>query len=178
MPDADPESLYYHPTTTKLEWRCQYCSKRYALNGSIRVVKQHLIAAHKISESSPRQQRVLKRQRTIEQAIISGQDNPRKRRLINTNNSKYSYYSRSLVLVLIVLVSICPTTLEQLYINFQISCNLPFSLIQATSFRTLLQYISPEAESLLPELDSTIKTLILSQFTIEKEAIRQHLQSS
>jgi hypothetical protein len=68
--------------------------------------------------------------------------------------------------------------LEQLYIDFQISCNLPFSLVQATSFRTLLQYISPEAESLLPESDSTIKSLVLSQFSTEKEAIRQRLQSS
>jgi hypothetical protein len=88
MPDADPESLYYHPTTAKLEWRCRYCSKRYALNGGTRLMKQHLIAAHEISESSPRQQRVLKRQRTIEEAVISGQTNPRKRRLINTDNSK------------------------------------------------------------------------------------------
>jgi BED zinc finger len=90
MPHTDPESVYYHPTTTKLEWRCKYCSKRYALNGGTRVIKQHLIAAHEISESSPRQQRVLKRQRTIEEATISGQNNPQKRRLINSNtdNSK------------------------------------------------------------------------------------------
>ena len=47
-----------------------------------------LIAAHEISESSPRQQLVLKRQRTIEEAVISGQNNPQKRRLINTDNSK------------------------------------------------------------------------------------------
>ena len=89
MLDIDPETLYYHLTIAKLKWRCKYYSKRYALNGGTRLMKQHLILAYEISESSPRQQRVLKRQRTIEEAVIYGQNNPRKRRLINTNNSKY-----------------------------------------------------------------------------------------
>jgi hypothetical protein len=68
--------------------------------------------------------------------------------------------------------------LEQLYINFQISCNQPFSLIQAESFRSLIQYINPEADNILPESPSTAKALIMNQFTVEKEAIRQQLQSS
>ena len=68
--------------------------------------------------------------------------------------------------------------MEQLYINFQISCNQPFSLIQAESFRSLIQYINPEADNILPESPSTAKALIINQFTVEKEAIRQQLQSS
>ena len=76
------------------------------------------------------------------------------------------------------LVSICPRTLEQLYINFQISCNLPFSLIQATSFRSLIRYINPEADNLLLESPSSIKALVLGQFAIEKEVIQQRLQVS
>lgn len=74
--------------------------------------------------------------------------------------------------------SICPRTLEQLYINFQISCNQPFSLIQAESFRSLIRYINPEADGLLPESPSTAKMLVMDQFTIEKEHIRQQLQGS
>ena len=74
--------------------------------------------------------------------------------------------------------SICARTLEQLYINFQISCNQPFNLIHATSFRNLIQYINPEADHLLPESPSTAKALIIDQFTIKKEAIRQQLQAS
>ena len=76
------------------------------------------------------------------------------------------------------IASICSRTLEQLYINFHISCNQPFSLIQATSFRSLIQYINPEADNLLPESPSTAKALIMNQFTLEKEAIRQQLQDS
>ena len=93
MPDIDPESLYYHPTSRKVEWRCKYCLKKYAINGGTRLIKLHLISAHDISENSPRQERIIKRQRTIEEAIISRENNLRKRRLINTDialdNSKY-----------------------------------------------------------------------------------------
>ena len=93
MPDSDAEALYYYPTTRKLEWRCKYCLKRYTLNGGTRVIKQHLLLAHTISETSPRQERIIKRQRTIEDAIKSGENNPRKRRHISANialdNSKY-----------------------------------------------------------------------------------------
>ena len=88
MPDINPETLYYHPISTKLEWRCKYCSKRYTLNGGTSIIKQHLKSAYGISENSPRQERILKRQRTIEEAIISGQNNPPKRRLINIYNIK------------------------------------------------------------------------------------------
>jgi hypothetical protein len=88
MPDLDPETLYYHPTTTKLEWRCKYCPKKYAINGGTRLMKQHLITAHEISEGSSRQERLIKRQRTIEDAITFGEKHPRKRRL-TTLDSKY-----------------------------------------------------------------------------------------
>jgi hypothetical protein len=65
-----------------------------------------------------------------------------------------------------------------LYINFQISCNQPFNLIHAASFRNLIQYINPEADHLLPESLSTAKALIIDQFTVEKEAMQQQLQAS
>jgi hypothetical protein len=74
--------------------------------------------------------------------------------------------------------SICSRTLEQLYINFQISCNQPFSLIQATSFRSLIRYINPDADDLLPESPSTAKALIMDQFAIEKAVIQQQVQGS
>ena len=89
MPDLDAETLYYHPTTGKLEWRCKYCPKRYTLNGGTSIMKQHLKSVHGILESSPRQERLLKRQRTIEEAITFREKHPRKRQLITLDNSKY-----------------------------------------------------------------------------------------
>ena len=89
MPDLDTETLYYHPTTGKLEWRCKYCPKRYTLNGGTSIMKQHLISAHKILDSSRRQEHLLKRQRTIEEAITFGEKHPRKRQLITLDNGEY-----------------------------------------------------------------------------------------
>jgi hypothetical protein len=88
MPDLDPETLYYHPTTTKLEWRCKYCPKKYAINSSTRLIKQHLITAHEISEGSSCQEHLIKCQRTIEDTITFGEKYPRKRWL-TTLDSKY-----------------------------------------------------------------------------------------
>jgi hypothetical protein len=102
MPDLDTETLYYHPTTEKLEWRCKYCPKRYSLNGGTSIMKQHLKSAHGILESSPRQERLIKRQRTIEEAITFAEKRPRKRQLIALDNSKY--YTLLLLLLLLLLL--------------------------------------------------------------------------
>jgi hypothetical protein len=101
MPDLDAETLYYHPTTGKLEWRCKYCPKRYTLNGGTSIMKQHLKSAHKISESSARQERLLNRQRTIKEATTLGEEYPRKRRHITLDNSKYYTLTARLVLILL-----------------------------------------------------------------------------
>jgi hypothetical protein len=179
MPDADVEAVYRHPTTGKLEWRYRYCVKRYALNSGTRVIKLHLVSAHDISESSPRHQHIIQRQKTIQEAIAYGEKNPRKRRFIDTDialdNSKYCplklwYYSSPNRILdnnydpPLYSTSICHRALEQLYINFQISCNQPFSLIQAVSFRSFIRYINPTADNLLPESPSTTKALIMEQW--------------
>jgi hypothetical protein len=88
MPDLDTEALYYHPLIRKLEWRCKYCPKRYTVNGSICLIKQHLVVAHDISERSPRQERLIKRQRTIEEANAFGERHPRKRQFSTLDHSK------------------------------------------------------------------------------------------
>jgi hypothetical protein len=105
MPDLDIETLYYHPKTAKLEWRYKYCPKKYAINGGTRLIKLHLIVAHEISDYSPRQERLVRHQRTIEEAITFGQNNPRKRRYININpaldNSKLLFIYIILLIILI-----------------------------------------------------------------------------
>ena len=166
MPDSDIESLYYYPGTTKLEWRCKYCPKRYTINGGTRVIKSHLSSTHGIAENSPRQERSIQRQRTIKEAIAFGQANPRKRRFIDTDMALEDSQFMG---------SICPSTLERLYIDFQTSCNLPMALVQSTTFRNLIRYINPEADNVLPESLSTAKALLIGQFSKGKEAIRQRL---
>jgi hypothetical protein len=82
MPDSDAEALYNHPTTGKLEWRCRYCVKRYALNGGTRVIKLHLVSAHDISESSPREEHIIHAREQLKKPLALEKGNPRKRRLV------------------------------------------------------------------------------------------------
>lgn len=81
MPDSDIGTKYYS-TTNKLEWRCKYCAKRYALNGGTRLIKLHLTTDHNISELSIRQEQSIKRQMSIQDALITGTSNPQKRRCL------------------------------------------------------------------------------------------------
>lgn len=79
MPDVDIETKYFN-STDKPEWRCRYCSKRYAINGGTRLIKLHLTGNHGISELSLCQERAKKRQTTIEDALVTALANPQKRR--------------------------------------------------------------------------------------------------
>jgi hypothetical protein len=79
MPDTDIETKYFN-SSNRLEWRCRYCSKRYAINGGTRLIKWHLTRTHGISELSLRQERANKRQISIEDALITATANPQKRR--------------------------------------------------------------------------------------------------
>jgi hypothetical protein len=63
-------------------------------------MKQHLKSAHKISERSARQERLLKRQRTIEEANNLGEEYRRKRQH-TLDDSKYYTYKNRLVLILL-----------------------------------------------------------------------------
>jgi hypothetical protein len=63
-------------------------------------MKQHLKSAHKISERSARQERLLKRQRTIEEANTLGEEYCRKRQHITLDDSKYYTCTARLVLIL------------------------------------------------------------------------------
>src|ERR1700742_467834 len=78
MPDIDTGTKYYS-SINKLEWRCKYCSKRYALNSGTRLIKVHLKADHDISELSIRQERSIKRQLSIQDALITTTSKPQKR---------------------------------------------------------------------------------------------------
>ena len=51
-------------------------------------MKQYLKLAYTILESSPHQEHLIKRQRTIEEAITFGEKYPRKKQLISFDNSK------------------------------------------------------------------------------------------
>ena len=55
-------------------------------------------------------------------------------------------------------------TLEYLFAQTVILCNLPFNLVQNHTFRTWLEYVNSAANDLLPNSDSTIRAKIMSLY--------------
>ena len=49
MPDPDPQTQYFNKNTGKPEWRCRYCTRRYATTGGTRAIMEHL-KTHNIEE--------------------------------------------------------------------------------------------------------------------------------
>ena len=167
MPDIDIGTKYYS-ITNKLEWRCKYCSKRYTLNGGTRLIKVHLKSDHDISELSVRQERSIKRQLSIQDALITAISNPQKRRRLtgklisikisiklltsyNLEDIDYSdFISQS---------DVNPDQLEVLLTTLITECNLPLRLVESPSFRNLSVYLNRQVEPWLPEDHHTIQDL-------------------
>jgi hypothetical protein len=187
MPDIDIGTKYYS-TTNKLEWRCKYCTKRYAINGGTRLIKGHLKVDHNISELSTRQERSIKRQISIQNALITATSNPQKRRRLggrliismkisikllityNLANIDYSDF--------IDQSDVNPDQLEVLLTTLIIECNLPLGLVESPSFKNLLVYLNRQVEPWLPEDHHTIRTWISRQFDFQKQQVKKRLQSS
>ena len=186
MPDTDIGTKYYS-TTNKLEWRCKYCSKRYAINGGTRLIKVHLKADHDISELSTRQERSMKRQISIQDALITATSNPQKRRrlggkLISTNISIHLLTSYNLEDIdygdFIGQSDINPDQLEVLLTTLIAECNLPLRLVESPAFRNLLVYLNRQVEPWLPEDHHTIRNWISRQFDFQKQQVKKRLQGS
>lgn len=164
MPDSDPETKYYSSRNrNQLEWRCRYCSKRYALNGGTRLIRAHLRHSHEITQDSPRADKFKKRQQTIQEAMETGETQNHKRRRfegLSDNNTLNA------------------DTLEVLWINMIVSCNLPLRLIECDTFRALLQFISPDGAEILPESPTIIQGWLKRQFNTGKQQVKHLLQSA
>jgi hypothetical protein len=186
MPDIDIGTKYYS-TTNKLEWRCKYCSKRYAINGGTRLIKVHLKVDHDISELSTRQERSIKRQISIQDALITATSNPQKRRrlggkLIIINISIHLLTSYNLEDIdygdFISQSDVNPDQLEVLLTTLIAECNLPLRLVESPAFRNLLVYLNRQVEPWLPEDHHTIRNWISRQFDFQKQQVKKRLQAS
>ena len=69
-------------------------------------------------------------------------------------------------------------TLEYLYLQWAISCDIPFNQVRDTRFRTFLEYINPATNRLLPDSDSTIKINAEDLFDEGKERLRHILATA
>jgi hypothetical protein len=163
MPDEDPETKYFNLANGRMEWRCKYCPKKYLLNGGTRCPKVHLRAIHLIDEKSPRDNKVKKRQLSMEDSITMAKKYPHSRRRLSEEASG---------------LSIDPDVLEKLYINFLASCNQPFRLVECSAFRSLLSFLNEDVEVWLPNSSDLVTTWLMRQRDHERERVQCRLWSA
>jgi hypothetical protein len=186
MPDSNIETKYFS-STNRPEWRCRYCSKKYATNGGTRQIKAHLTEIHGISELSLRQERANKRQISIEDALITATSNPQKRRRLSSKLISMNISIKLLTgynlddidyINFISQSDVNPDQLEVLLTTLITECNLPLRLVESPAFRNLLTYLNRQVEPWLPEDHHTIQTWISRQFDFQKQQVKKRLQAS
>jgi hypothetical protein len=161
MPDEDPETKYYNWKTGSLEWRCQYCPKKYALNGGTRILKAHLRSTHGINDQSPREITHQKRQLSIEETLNTAEQHPRLRRRLNGPTE-----------------SLQGDPVEILFVRMLASANLPLRLVESPEFRDFVFYLNKDIDSHLPSHHTTITGWITRQRTTQENYQRQRLHSA
>lgn len=166
MPDEDRETRYYNQRTGKEEWRCRHCNKTYSCSGGTAAPAKHLTDpppdGHGLSRGAPRTSKVVNIRAILEQARLTAEENPRKRRRLNDQAGD----------------SIVPDQLEALYVRFISACSLPFRLVECPEFRALLLYLNDDVDTWLPDTHETVKKWIMRQFDAEKARIKQGIQAA
>src|SRR4030088_715953 len=163
IPDSNPETKYYSKAN-RLEWRCKYCTKKYALNGGTRCMKSHLKDIHDISKDSPQEEKAKKRQLTIENALISGSSNPQKCHCLQSSDPSD--------------IPLNPDQLEVLYINLITSCNLLLYFVKSPAFQELLTFLNNNINTWLSKSYNIILAWLLQQFDIQKERTKAQLYNA
>jgi hAT family C-terminal dimerisation region len=148
-------------------WRCLHCKSKveYVITGGTRIVKDHLSRVHQLTEELPLKDAKRKRADEDIQASIARMNEVGKRiRLQRVANASE--------------LETDPLVVRELFVNWLAADSLPFSLCKSRAFRTFLQYISPSANELLPESDTTIHQDILDCYVRLKSDVKQRLQSA
>ena len=166
MPDEDKETRYYNQRTGKEEWRCRHCSKTYSCSGGTAAPVKHLTKpppeGHGLSRGAPRTSKVVNIRAIFEQARLTAEESPRKRRRLNNQAGD----------------SIVPDQLEALHVRFISAYSLPFCLVGCPEFRAFLLYLNDDIDTWLPGTHETVKKWIMRQFDAEKAKVKQRLQAA
>lgn len=161
MPDEDPQTQYFNKNTGKPEWRCRYCTRRYATTGGTRAIMEHL-KTHKIEENSTRETRAINQQASIQYAMDIARENPQKRRRLNENQGE----------------SIDPDQLEVLYVRWVSACSVSFRMVECPEFRALLYYVNKDIDTWLPGSHNTVQDWVVRQYETQKAKIKASLKKS
>lgn len=156
-------NIYTHCTLQNREdgpyFACNHCTKTYKQNGGTANMSKHLRERHQWDPSASGVAR--KRQldgTAVDTAIRRGAE----------ANSATEQLRREALLA----SGLNHATLEYLYLQWIITCDLPFNQVTHTPFRAFLEYISPPANKMLPYAASTIREHSFKLFAEGKRRLR------
>lgn len=123
MPEEGRETKYYNQRSGKEEWRCKHCSGTYTCSSGTAAPAKHLTdpppEGHGLPKGAPWIANVADMQTILEQASLTAEVNPRKRRRLNNDQSGDS---------------IAPDQVEAMYVRFITTCSLRFRLVECPGF--------------------------------------------
>ena len=138
-------------------WQCKYCSMSYKPTGSTTVCDTHLRSKHNVNVMRSQDAREARLDNNIEEAF---------RRQPNKQTQ------------ILGAQELDQNILEYLYLRWTINANISFKNTRPEDFRTLLQYINPIANLLLPCSDTTLHTRAQSLFREGQKRLVHYLHSA
>ena len=117
---------------------------------------------HGLPKGSARQIWAQNQQASIEQAMATAEGQSFKRRRL------YDHAGETLD----------GSVVENLYVNFLVSCSLPFRLVECHEFRAFLTFLNKEVDVWLPASHVHVKTWLMRQFKDLKGKAKLLIQSA
>ncbi|OLL24762.1 putative AC transposase [Neolecta irregularis DAH-3] len=147
-------------------WRCNPCSldkkhTEFNIQNGTSAVSRHLVQKHRIILLDKRSVRDETAQKTVSQITEFFQEMP-------PPNKRFK-------------ILMDPTILRELWLQFITQNDLPLRLNESPALRTLLQFLSPEANSTLPLSHTAVADDLKRSFTFKKGLVKtalQHAKSS
>jgi hypothetical protein len=145
-------------------WPCKHCNGKYIIAGGTVNIEKHLWGKHKVFEESPMESKPQYQQLSIQESMASSEANHFKRRKL----AQDSFDEKSLD----------AGTVESLYVKWISTDNKALRLAGCPESRAFLTYLNANINLCLPSSATSIGEWVLLQFDIEKERIRQRIQSA
>ena len=144
---------------------CNRCNKRYKLSGGTGGMIRHLKVEHSIDpEASSIAEKRIRDGTAIDAAILRG---------IEINREAEEERRKELMGI-----GLDKETLEYLYLQWTVDCDIAFKHVRNKNFRAFLEYVNPVANRMLPDSDSTIKSHAEGLFAEGKERLRHILATA
>jgi hypothetical protein len=159
----DMQKLFFNRDGREI-WPCKYCDKEYVISGGTLNIEKHLWEKHTIFEESPIEIKLKSQQLSIQESMASSEANPLKRRKLTQETSGEKLLDAG--------------TVESLFVKWLASDNQALRLVDCPEFRAFLTYLNANINVYLPSSHTTVGEWVLRQYDIEKDRIRQRLQSA